>query len=107
MAIRDFTDSAGVAWRVWDTIPRLGAAYDERRRGGWLTFENGVGRRRRLAPIPPGWENASPERLDLMCRAAETVRRTSGGSPLTPDPDAPQLSDEPPDRPRPDAPGGQ
>ena len=76
MAIREFTDSRGVTWRVWRTKPRAGSVYDETLRGGWLTFESSQGRRR-LAPIPSGWADATPERLDLMCRAAEavTVRR--------------------------------
>jgi hypothetical protein len=92
MAIRDFTDSAGIDWRVWSTTPRAGAVYEESHKAGWLTFESAT-TRKRLAPIPRGWEEASPERLDLMCRAAEIVRRTSGAAPLTPDPDAPDAPD--------------
>lgn len=85
---------------MWDTTPRAGAFYDEALRGGWLTFET-HGVRKRLAPIPRGWEEASLERLDLMCRAAEVVRRASGTASLTPDPDAPEASpaDRPPDTP--------
>ncbi len=84
--MRDFTDSAGVAWRVWATMPQVGAAYEERYRAGWLTFEDATGNRRRLAPIPPGWQEALPERLELMCRVAE-IRRPGA----TPDPDLPDL----------------
>jgi hypothetical protein len=87
MPIREFTDSAGVAWRVWDTTPVAGAVYEQRLKTGWLTFES-ADRRKRLAPIPPGWEDASVERLELMCRAAEPARRSSSSSP-TRDPDAP------------------
>jgi len=76
MTIRHFTDSRGVTWRVWPTTPRVGSVYDETLRGGWLTFESSEGRRR-LAPIPAGWRDATPERLDLMCRAASAVRRPS------------------------------
>jgi hypothetical protein len=91
MAIREFTDSAGTAWRVWRTTPRESAIYDESLRTGWLTFESKA-LRKRLAPIPRGWEDAPPDRLELMCRAAEVVRRT--GRPLTPpDPFEPPLSD--------------
>jgi hypothetical protein len=104
MAIRDFTDSAGVGWRVWSTTPRAGAVYEESHKAGWLTFESAT-TRKRLAPIPRGWEEATPERLELMCRAAEVVRRKTGTSPLTPDPDAPAAPDSPPDRRRPDTPG--
>ena len=37
--------------------------------GGWLAFES-FRERRRLAPIPPGWETASDWQLDRMCRKA-------------------------------------
>ena len=106
MAIRDFTDSAGIAWRVWSTTPRAGAVFEESHKAGWLTFESAT-TRKRLAPMPRGWEEATPERLELMCRAAEVVRRTSGSSPLTPDPDAPEPRPTRPDRRRPDAPDTQ
>jgi hypothetical protein len=94
MAIREFTDSAGIAWRVWSTTPAPGAVFDDSHKAGWLTFESAE-MRKRLAPIPRGWEEASVERLDLMCRAAEVVRRRSGTAALTPDPDAPQELDRP------------
>ena len=106
MAIRDFTDSAGTAWRVWSTTPRAGAVFEESHKAGWLTFESAT-TRKRLAPIPRGWEKATPERLELMCRAAEVVRRTSGASPLTPDPDAPEAPPARQERRRPDVPDTQ
>jgi hypothetical protein len=83
--MREFTDSAGAAWRVWDTIPRRAAGYEERLKGGWLRFQNTAGSRRRLAPIPHDWEHASVDRLELMCRVAAEVPRTGH----TRDPDAP------------------
>jgi hypothetical protein len=105
MAIREFTDSAGTAWRVWSTAPQArGVA--ETLKGGWLTFESTT-TRKRLAPIPPGWEEATTERLELMCRAAEVVRRASGSSSLTPDPEAPGVADPTRERPRPDVPDSQ
>jgi hypothetical protein len=76
MAIREFTDSNGVTWRVWRTMPRTGSIYAEHLRNGWLTFES-ESDRRRLAPVPAGWADAAPARLELMCRAAEVVRRAS------------------------------
>jgi hypothetical protein len=103
MAIREFTDSAGMAWRVWSTTPQPGAVYDERHKAGWLTFES-ARIRKRLAPIPPGWEEATRERLELMCQAAEVVRRATGTAPLSPDPDAPDGRDASGDRRGPDAP---
>jgi hypothetical protein len=85
MPIREFTDSSGVTWRIWSTVPRSPAVYDEKLRGGWLTFESAQGRKR-LAPIPRDWEHADPERLELMCRVAEVARPTGA----TPDPEAPE-----------------
>ena len=69
-------------------MPRPGAVYDDALKGGWLTFQSAA-MRKRLAPIPRGWEEATTERLELMCRAAEAVQRRSGETSLTRDPDAP------------------
>jgi hypothetical protein len=41
----------------------------ERYAGGWLAFESSV-ERRRLAPIPPGWHDASDDELAEMCASA-------------------------------------
>jgi hypothetical protein len=103
MAIRDFTDSAGIKWRVWSTTPGPGAVFEQSHKAGWLTFES-ADTRRRLAPIPRGWEDAPVERLELMCRAAEVVRRRTGELPMTPDPDAPRDVDLPEGRNRPESP---
>ena len=50
-------------------------------RHGWLAFRNDA-ERRRLAPIPEGWEQASDAELERYCGAAESVvevrRRKSG-----------------------------
>lgn len=43
---------------------------------GWLTFESD-GERRRLTPIPHEWENAAVDRLELYCRTAQRVTRTT------------------------------
>jgi len=74
MAHREFEDSAGVAWTVWETYPSRPEVMDPVWRGGWLTFQNGIVRRR-LAPIPKGWTDASSSRLELMCKSAELTRR--------------------------------
>jgi len=81
MAVREFIDAAGVTWRVWNTRPSKAGVYRDRFSAGWLTFESRT-ERRRLAPIPPNWEDASDERLGLMSRVAEVVerRRSSGDS---------------------------
>jgi hypothetical protein len=40
--------------------------------GGWLCFE-GDGEKRRLAPVPDGWEDAGPDRLATWLQAAKRV----------------------------------
>lgn len=77
MPSRDFVDSQGRAWRVWSTIPShaskaMGAAAE-----GWLSFES-RDELRRLVPAPRNWEEAAPERLELMCRVAKAVERRTG-----------------------------
>ena len=42
--------------------------------GGWLCFES-EGEKRRLAPVPPGWEEAGPDRLSMLLQAAKRVMR--------------------------------
>jgi len=72
VSIREFTDSKGVTWRVWATYPVHVISTAEAYRGGWLTFQSGNSRRR-LAPVPPSWQDASPARLELLCGNAEQV----------------------------------
>jgi hypothetical protein len=76
MPMLEFVDSNGVTWRVWNTVPSVRTSLSGEFERGWLTFESPIGLRR-LAPIPSNWEAATPERLELMCRAAtEVPRRT-------------------------------
>ena len=74
MAMREFTDAAGTHWRVWNTIPNAGAVIGPMM-SGWLTFESEESRRR-LVPIPAGWESATVTELRQYCRLAEDVVRT-------------------------------
>ena len=76
MAQREFTDSRGTHWLVWSTTPTPGSLLGDDMRHGWLTFESD-GERRRLAPIPRAWEDAAIERLELYCKAAQAVSRTT------------------------------
>lgn len=80
MAVREFVDSHGVTWRVWNTRPSRGEMLSGEFEHGWLTFESRTSVRR-CTPIPPGWETASPERLESLCRTSPESRRSqSGGS---------------------------
>ena len=74
--MRDFMDSNGVAWHVWSTVPspanRQGAPVE-----AWLTFEDkSTCARRRLTPIPDGWEYASASTLASFCARAIVVPAT-------------------------------
>lgn len=86
MALRSFTDSRGEGWRVWNVIPQYDAARDEDTltpglQGGWLCFER-EGQKRRLSPIPDGWESAGPDVLEHYCAEATPVarRQEAGGT---------------------------
>ena len=46
---------------------------------GWLCFESAAGEKRRLAPVPDGWETASYDTLWMWCRAAGEVPRCDPG----------------------------
>jgi len=58
MASREFTDSKGVVWRVWDVTPThlhpitKSEEYMEPWAGGWLTFQSADEKRRLVAPYP-------------------------------------------------------
>lgn len=66
-------DSNGNTWRVWSTHPEMSSAVNVHLRDGWLTFDSGT-ERRRVGPIPAGWETFSRERLELTCRVATPAR---------------------------------
>lgn len=82
MAHRTFSDRRGVAWEVWDVFPRLMPGTTRREAGpaaidgqlveGWLAFQAGESRRR-LAPVPAGWEEATEEQLQRWCSEALAV----------------------------------
>jgi len=86
MPVREFVDSNGVKWRVWNTRPTRGEMLSGEFEHGWLTFESAT-TRRRCTPIPADWETAPPERLEQMCQdGAETRRQTpSAGTPVAGD----------------------
>jgi len=70
MSLREFVDRDGVKWRAWETVPDRASTLPQELAAGWLTFESDRGRRR-LVPIPTGWDLLSDERLDLLCQLAE------------------------------------
>ena len=76
MALRTFTDMAGVEWQVWDVRPEApyrAVISNADLEGGWLVFQS-PHEKRRLCPIPPDWETCHPERLYPLSRVATSVR---------------------------------
>jgi hypothetical protein len=81
MAVREFTDSAGKQWRAWDVMPDelnprtkdedyLAQLYFT----GWIVFEAiDGGDKRRLYPIPKGWDQLPEAELEVLLRKAEIV----------------------------------
>jgi len=103
--LRMFRDERGCEWRVWEVRPlrperrsaerrrTTEAVARDRREGsdrrvlmetrvrllhglahGWLTFDSDR-EKRRLAPIPAGWELLPDRMLSLLCREARPAER--------------------------------
>ena len=79
MASREFTDSTGTLWRVWDVTPEYlhpitkSEDFMEPWAGGWLAFECAADKRRLAAPYPSDWLEFDVSRLEALCRAAMPV----------------------------------
>lgn len=69
MALREFTDESGRTWCAWDTRPTSAQVRPEFA-DGWLTFESGE-EKRRLSPVPDGWDTLPIDHLCLLLRAAD------------------------------------
>jgi hypothetical protein len=82
MAARTFSAPDGRTWQAWNVNPEEHAAWSTRTRlklpelmaEGWLCFE-AEDEKRRLRPVPPGWESGTEEELWSYCLLAEPVRR--------------------------------
>jgi hypothetical protein len=100
MALREFPDSSGRIWEVWDTHPKERNSADtgestfskymadqivrggnqpssvrHEYEAGWLTFKLG-GQRRRLAPIPADWERADDDTLRRYLDSSQEMSRS-------------------------------
>lgn len=79
MASRNFEDANGVRWTVWEVIPHglgsTGVRVRPEFAAGWLAFQTGD-ERRRLTPIPEGWEHCTDAQLARMCARARPTPRT-------------------------------
>jgi hypothetical protein len=75
--LRQFRDADGVEWTVWEvdaadiaSTPERMAYLDPALANGWLAFDDLRGHRRRLAPVPYGWEESTDGQLrGLLARA--------------------------------------
>jgi hypothetical protein len=79
MAVREFTDSKNVVWRVWDvtTAQMHPVTKNEDFMGeladGWLAFESPGEKRRLAAPYPAEWATMSIPDLEALCQQAPPV----------------------------------
>lgn len=79
MAVREFTDSSNVVWRVWDvtTAQMHPVTKNEDFMGeladGWLAFESAHEKRRLAAPYPVDWASMSIPELEALCQQAPPV----------------------------------
>ena len=81
MAVREFTDSRGREWRVWEVVPEsinartkeedfLASMYIT----GWLVFETKEeDDKRRLYPVPARWTELPVAELEVLLQKAEIV----------------------------------
>lgn len=84
MAERSFSGPDGTAWQAWDVVPGQHPEWPAHARRflpddmatGWLCFASEAGKRR-MRPIPAGWEGWSEEELRWNCLRAEPVARPS------------------------------
>ena len=76
--LREFKDEKGTDWLVWDVYPtndgdRMADApsvFPHREfSDGWLCFESKY-EKRRVTPVPVGWEEFSEARLSELCASA-------------------------------------
>jgi hypothetical protein len=84
MAVREFTDSTGVEWRVWDVTPQhmhpttRAEDFMGNLRDGWLVFESSADKRRLEPPYPSNWTSLPLAGLEELCRrAAPTHKRAT------------------------------
>jgi hypothetical protein len=87
MAHRTFSGSDGALWNAWSIAPDRPESWNTKAAHflptgmteGWLCFECGDDKRR-LSPVPDGWDALSDEELRAMCASANPVVRR-GASP--------------------------
>ena len=75
VASRSFEDSTGVIWDVFEvhrtseTLRGVSAGLEK----GWLSFVSDIGKRR-LAPFPTVWREATDQELERLCSQARVAK---------------------------------
>lgn len=74
MPARTFEDSSGAVWEVFEVhrASQKPGAVSAGLENGWLAFVNGD-TKRRLAPFPAEWVEASPTELERLCSEARNA----------------------------------
>lgn len=92
MGVRSFTSPDGTSWQAWCVIPGQHADWPEHARrhlpeamaAGWVCFESAT-EKRRLQPIPAGWDERPDADLWDFCLSAQPVRRAAPPRPASAD----------------------
>jgi hypothetical protein len=79
--MRHIRDAAGVEWMVYEVNPvlsewRAADSLPDGYRNGWLCFESPT-EKRRLLPLPAGWNELPTEQLSALLVNAVQVRRAA------------------------------
>ena len=82
--MRQIRDAAGTEWVVYEVNPvvsewRAAGSLPEGYKNGWLCFESHT-EKRRLLPLPAGWQELPSEQLSALLVTAVQVRRAVWGS---------------------------
>lgn len=77
--MRQIRDAAGIEWMVYEVNPvvsewRAAGSLPEGYQNGWLCFESPL-EKRRLLPLPVGWQELPTEQLRALLGNAVQVRR--------------------------------
>ena len=94
---RTFTDARGIWWDVFAVYPEprpwLHSHLQGSYQNGWLCFDSGT-EKRRLSPIPEGWQQVGERELEQLAEQAEVAasrrkrqRKELGGESERPKPD--------------------
>jgi hypothetical protein len=98
--LRNITDPDGVAWQVWAVLPvaiephrildpRTGVdrlPLPPEYASGWIAFESASGERRRVGPLPDGWDTLDDGALlAVLARAARVTPPTTSGPAVSPE----------------------